>query len=58
MFRTTTEHVAVDVVVTDGNDRIVSDLTRDDFTITIKERPQTIDDFAFVSIPVGNRTID
>jgi VWFA-related protein len=58
VFRSSTEHVAVDVVVTDGNDRIVSDLTREDFTITVKGRAQTIEDFAFVSIPVGTRTID
>lgn len=57
-FRATTQYVAVDVVVTDSSDRVVTDLTKDDFTITEKGQPQTIEDFSFVSVPLESRTID
>lgn len=57
-FRSSTQYVAVDVIVTDSSDRIVTDLTREEFTITENGQAQTIDDFAFVSVPLENRTID
>ena len=57
-FRSSTQYVAVDVIVTDRSDRIVTDLTREEFTITENGQTQTIDDFAFVSVPLENRTID
>ena len=34
VFHTSTEHVSVSVIVTDRNDRPVTDLTADDFVIT------------------------
>ncbi len=57
-FRSTTQYVAVDVIVTDSSDRVITDLTRDDFIITEQGRPQTIEDFSFVSVPLESRTID
>lgn len=58
IFRSTTQHVAIDAVVTDRNDRVITDLTKDDFEIRENGRLQTISDFAFVSIPLANRAID
>jgi VWFA-related protein len=58
VFRTQTQHVAIDVVVTDGRDRPVTDLTRDDFEVRESGTLQTISDFAFVSVPLANRVID
>src|SRR5688572_27383006 len=57
-FRSTIQYVAVDVIVTDSRDRVITDLTKDDFTITEKGQPQTIEDFSFVSVPLESRTID
>jgi len=57
-FRSTTQYVAVDVIVTDSSDRIVTDLTREEFTITEHGQAQTIEDFSFVSVPLESRTID
>jgi VWFA-related protein len=57
-FRSSTQYVAVDVIVTDRSDRVVTDLAREDFTITENGQTQTIDDFSFVSVPLENRTID
>lgn len=57
-FRTTTTYVTLDVVVTDKDDRPVTGLTRADFSIVERDRPQEIADFEHVSIPVGERTID
>ena len=57
-FRSTTQYVAVDVIVTDTQDRIVRDLTKDDFVVTEGGVAQTIDDFSFVEVPLASRTID
>ncbi|HET9372064.1 MAG TPA: VWA domain-containing protein [Vicinamibacterales bacterium] len=57
-FRSATHYVSVDVVVTGKDDVPVRDLTKDDFEITENGRRQTIADFAFVSIPLGNRVVD
>src|SRR5687767_1452722 len=51
-FRARVDHVLVDVVVTDKNDRPVTDLTAADFHIVENGRIQRITDFQFVSIPV------
>lgn len=58
VFRNRTDLVRVDVVVTDGDDRPITDLTADDFIVTQGGRRQTITDFEFVSIPNANRTLD
>jgi len=58
VFRTSTHYVAVDVVVTDRDDQPVTDLTRDDFEIVEGGRRQVIVDFAFVHVPLANRTIN
>jgi VWFA-related protein len=58
VFRSTTELVLVDAIVTDRNDRVVSDLTRDDFVVTVGGRAQPIAEFSFESIPLADRPID
>lgn len=58
VFRSGVEYVRVDVVVTDRSDRPVADLRRDEFQITENDRPQTISDFRFVSVPLEHRTIN
>jgi VWFA-related protein len=56
VFRAGTDYVRVDVVVTDKNDRPIADLKKEDFEIVERDRPQTIEDFEFVSVPVAPRT--
>jgi VWFA-related protein len=58
VFRSGTQLVLVDAIVTDDQDRVVSDLTREDFVITDGGRVQRIDQFSFESIPLGNRLVD
>jgi len=58
VFRAGVDHVAVDVIATDGHDQPVADLKQQDFQITEGARPQTIADFEYVSIPAVHRTID
>ena len=58
VFRSATQLVLVDVIVTDSRDRVVTDLTRDDFTVTEGGRPQRIDQFSFESIPPADRPVD
>ena len=48
----------MDVVVTDGNDVPVTDLTKNDFEIVDRGKPQAIADFQYVSVPVETRTVD
>jgi VWFA-related protein len=57
-FRTGVDYVRADVVVTDGNDRPVTNLTKDDFEIVEDGQRQVIDDFEFVSVPTGSRFPD
>ena len=56
-FRTLTDLVQVDAVVTDRNDRPVLGLTREDFEILERARPQTIAEFRALSIPPGRRSL-
>ena len=58
VFRTSTHYVAVDVVVTDRDDKPVTDLTKDDFEIVENGKRQVITDFAFVHVPLAKRAID
>jgi VWFA-related protein len=58
VFRSTTQHVAVDVVVTDQQDRPVTNLTQEDFEIRENGVIQRIADFDVVSVPVGTRTVN
>lgn len=58
VFRSATQYVALDVIVRDKNDRPVTDLTKDDFVVTERDHPQTVRDFAYISIPVGDRPVD
>jgi VWFA-related protein len=56
-FSTTTTFVTLDVIVTDRDDRPVTGLTRTDFSIVERGRPQEISDFEHVSIPVASRDL-
>ncbi len=55
VFRAGTDYVRVDVVVTDKDDRPITNLTKEDFEIVEQGRHQAIDDFQFVSIPAATR---
>jgi VWFA-related protein len=57
-FKTKVTHVQVDVVVTDRDDKPVTDLTVADFEIWERGRKQTISDFELISLPLAGRTID
>ena len=58
VFRSAVDRVRVDVVVTDGNDRPVANLTQADFSIIENGKLQDITDFRFVSVPVAERTVN
>jgi VWFA-related protein len=58
VFRSAVDHVAVDVVVTDGHNQPLTNLTKDDFEIVEQGRRQTVADFEFVSIPATHHVID
>jgi VWFA-related protein len=58
VFRAGVEYVAVDVVVTDAHDKLVTDLSVKDFEIREEDRGQRILDFAHVSVPVNHRAVD
>jgi VWFA-related protein len=58
VFRGSTTYVSLDVVVTDGNDRPVTDLRREEFRIVERGRPQKIADFELVSVPPHHRPVD
>ena len=57
-FRAGVDLIQLDVVVTDKNNQPITDLTAADFTVTEASRPQTVETFQHVSIPVEHRTID
>src|SRR5688572_6718740 len=57
VFRSSTAHVTMDVVVTDGNDRPITDLTRDEFEVRQSGRPQLIDQFEPVRTPLADRAV-
>ena len=58
VFHAGTDYVRVDVVVTDTDDKPLTNLTKDDFEIVEGGKRQAIDDFQFVSVPVEHRTIN
>jgi VWFA-related protein len=58
VFKSATQFVSVDVVVTGKGDAPVTDLKKEDFEITENGKPQKISEFQFVSIPVAHRAID
>jgi VWFA-related protein len=51
-FQVEVNYVDVDAVVTDGQGNFVTGLTRDDFEVFENGRPQKIDTFSMVEIPV------
>jgi VWFA-related protein len=58
VFRAATQYVVLDVIVRDKDDRPVTDLTKDDFLITEHDVPEKVSDFAYISIPVGDRPVN
>ena len=54
VFRAGIQYVSVDVVVTDSNDKPITDLQNFDFEILDRGKPQQIVDFRLVTIPVGD----
>jgi VWFA-related protein len=52
IFRVEVNFVEIDAVVTDANGNVVTDLTRDDFEVLEDGRPQTIETFSMVNLPV------
>jgi len=58
VFRSNVQYVAVDVVVTDKNDRPIENLGIDDFVIEDNGKPQKVADFKFISLPPVSRSLD
>ena len=58
VFRAGVDLVQVDVVVTDAHDQPITDLTAADFTLTQDGRPQRIQAFQYISIPLAHRLLD
>jgi len=58
VFRSSTQFVSVDVVVTGKDDAPVTDLRKDDFEILENGKPQKISEFAYVSVPLAHRAVD
>jgi VWFA-related protein len=58
VFKTGVDYVSVDVIVTDRNDVPVTDLTKEDFEIIDRGKPQVITSFEYVDMPVATRTVD
>jgi|SRR5579864_1554022 len=58
VFRAGVDHVAVDVIATDDDNKPVTGLKQQDFQITDGGHPQTIADFEYVSIPAVRRPIE
>lgn len=55
VFRSSTTSVVLDVVVTDSSERPVLDLEKEDFEVLQSGRPQTIDQFQRIVVPLGDR---
>lgn len=51
-FKVQVDYVEVDVVVTDRQNQLVRDLKKEDFQVLEDGKPQTINTFTFVDIPI------
>ena len=51
-FRVETNYIEVDAVVTDSQGRFIRDLKREDFEVLEDSRPQKVDLFSLVDIPL------
>jgi VWFA-related protein len=51
-FRLEADYIEVDAIVTDAKGAIVRDLQRQDFEVLEDNKPQTIDVFSFVDVPL------
>ena len=58
VFRSSVDHVLLDVVVTDKDERPVLGLTQADFEVRERDRVQTIDDFKYVSVMARAAPVD
>ena len=58
VFRTGVQYVTVDVVVTDKNDKPITDLKKEDFVIVEGGKAQAVADFQFVNVPAVTRTVN
>ena len=58
VFKAGVTHVLLDVVVTDKDDKPITDLTAEDFEIREGGRPQAIADFDRIAVPLGHRSVD
>lgn len=58
VFRGGVDHVSVDVIVTDADERPVKGLAKQDFEIVEGGRPQAIADFSYVSVPTRSAVVD
>lgn len=58
VFRSTTQYVTLDVVVTDRDDRPVWGLNKDDFIVTENKTTQRITDFSEVVVPLAARDVN
>ena len=48
VFRASTHLVTIDAVVTDGDGKLVTNLTRDDFDVTVSGRRQTLEQALYI----------
>ena len=55
-FQVEVNYVDVDVVVTDDQGNFVTGLARDDFEVFEDGKPQKVDTFSYVEIPVERQT--
>src|SRR5688500_18151196 len=51
-FQVEVNYVDIDTIVTDENGNFVSNLSRDDFEVLEDGKPQKIDTFSYVEIPI------
>ena len=55
-FQVEVNYVDIDTLVTDQDGNFVSNLTRDDFEVSEDGKPQKIDSFSYVEIPIERQT--
>jgi len=56
-FRSETNYVEVDAVVTDAGGHFVSGLTAADFEVSEQRRPQSISTFTYIDMPIGRTAV-
>ncbi|HKV99416.1 MAG TPA: VWA domain-containing protein [Vicinamibacterales bacterium] len=56
-FRSSSDRVVLDVVVTDSSDRPVLDLSKDDFEVREAGKPQSIEEFQLIRVPLADNHV-